>query len=141
MTSARAVRRITEYALIAAIFAGSLLLWLGVPAAGLWLVSKLSDNGILIVFAVFGIFCPAAMTVLGLLLGRLNGTYYRVVGLEPGRRPPAWRSSLSGDRTTARRPRNVLEVSLTLSVVIAVVAMIVWFFFFAHSPTPAGPAP
>ncbi|MFL5781045.1 MAG: hypothetical protein ACJ760_07025 [Thermoleophilaceae bacterium] len=139
MTASKAVRRLTEYALIGAIFAGSLVLWLGIPAAGLWLVSKLSDNGLLVVFAVFGIFCPAATTALGLLLGRLNGTYYRVVGLEPDRRPPAWRSSLSGDRATARRPRNVLEVSLTLSVVIAVVAMIVWFFFFAHSPMPSGP--
>jgi hypothetical protein len=135
------VRRLTEYSLIGAIFAGSLTLWLGVPAAGLWLVSKLSDNGLLVVFAVFGIFCPAAMTALGLLLGRLNGTYYRHLGIDPGRRPPAWRSSLSGERATARRPRNVLEVSLTLSVIIAVVAMAVWFFFFAHSPWPAGPAP
>ena len=135
------VRRLTEYSLIGAIFAGSLTLWLGIPAAGLWLVSKLSDNGILVVFAVFGIFCPAAMTALGLLLGRLNGSYYRHVGIDPGRRPPAWRSSLSGDRATARRPRNVLEVSLTLSVLIAIVALAVWFFFFAHSFTPAGPAP
>jgi hypothetical protein len=134
-------RRLTEYSLIGAIFAGSLALWLGIPAAGLWLVSKLSDNGLFVVFAVFGIFCPAAMTALGLLLGRLNGTYYRHLGVDPGRRPPAWRSSLSGDRASVRRPRNVLEVSLTLSVVIAVVAMTVWFFFFAHSPTPAGPAP
>jgi hypothetical protein len=141
MTTSKAVRRLTEYSLIGAIFAGSLVLWLGVPAAGLWLVSKLSDNGLLVVFAVFGIFCPVVMTAVGLLLGKLNGTYYRVVGVEPGRQPPSWRSSLSGDRTTARRPRNVLEVSLTLSVVIAVVAMIVWFLFFAHSPWPAGPAP
>jgi hypothetical protein len=134
-------RRLTEYALIAAIFTGSLALWLGVPAAGLWLMSKLSDNGILVVFAVFGIFCPAAMTALALVLGRLNGAYYRLLGAAPSRRPPAWRASLSGERTAARRPRNVLEVSLTLSVVIAVVAMAVWFFFFAHSPWPAGPAP
>jgi hypothetical protein len=134
-------RRLTEYTLVAAIFAGSLALWLGIPALGLWLVSKLSDNGLFVAFAVFGIFCPAAMTALGLLLGRLNGAYYRVVGINPSNRPPAWRSSLSGDRSPTRQPRNVLEVSLTLSVVIAIVAMAVWFFFFAHSPTPAGPAP
>lgn len=134
-------RRLTEYSLIGAIFTGSLALWLGVPAAGLWLFSKLSDNSILVVFAVFGIFCPAAMGALGLLLGRLNGAYYRHLGVQPGRRPPAWRSSLSGDSQAARRPRNVLEVSLTLSVIIAVVAMLVWFLFFAHSFTPAGPAP
>ncbi|HKP88337.1 MAG TPA: hypothetical protein VJT75_00025 [Thermoleophilaceae bacterium] len=134
-------RRMTEYTLIALIFGGSLALWLGIPALGLWLVSKLSDNGIFVAFAVFGIFCPVAMGALGLVLGRLNGAYYRVVGIDPGRSTPAWRSSLSGERGATRKPRNVLEVSLTLSVIIAIVAMAVWFLFFAHSPNPAGPAP
>jgi hypothetical protein len=133
------VRRATEWSLIAAIFAGSLLLWLGIPAAGLWLVSQLMENGLWVVLTVLGVVCPLLMIALAILLGRLNGAYYRAVGADPGRRPPAWRSSLSGDRTPARRPRNVLEVSLTLSVVIAIVALAVWFFFFAHSPMPAGP--
>ena len=132
-------RRLAEYVLIAAIFAGSILLWLGIPAGGLWLVSKLSDDGLLVVFFVLGVVCPVAMIALGLVLGRLNGAYYRVVAVEQRRGAPAWRSSLSGDRPSARRPRNVLEVSLTLSVMLAVAALAVWFFFFAHSPMLGGP--
>ena len=135
------VRRATEWSLIAAIFAGSLLLWLGIPAAGLWLVSLLIDDGLWVVLAVLGVVCPLLMIALGMVLGRLNGAYYRAIGADPGRHTPGWRSSLSGDRTPARRPRNVLEVSLTLSVAIAIVALGVWFFFFAHSSMPAGPAP
>jgi hypothetical protein len=127
-------RRLIEYMLIASMFAGSIALWLGIPAGGLWLVSKLSDDGVLVVFAVLCVVCPLAMIALGLVLGRLNGAYYRVVAVDPQRRVPGWRSSLSGDRPSARRPRNVLEVSLTLSVLIAIVAMAVWFLFFAHSP-------
>ena len=135
------VRRATEYSLIAAIFAGSMLLWLGIPLAGLWLVSKLIADGLLVVLAVLGVVCPLLMIALGMILGRLNGAYYRLVGTDPSRRTPGWRSSLSGDRSPARRPRNVLEVSLTLSVAIAIVVLGVWFFFFAHSSTPAGPVP
>jgi hypothetical protein len=132
-------RRLIEYVLIMAIFAGSIALWLGIPAGGLWLVSKLSNNGVLVVFAVLCVVCPLAMIALGLVLGRLNGAYYRVVAVDARRRTPGWRSSLSGDRSSTRRPRNVLEVSLTLSVLIAVVAMAVWFLFFAHSPMLGGP--
>lgn len=132
-------RRLVEFALIGTIFAGSIALWLGIPAGGLWLVSKLSDDGVLVVFFVLGVVCPVAMIALGLVLGRLNGAYYRVVGMEPRRGTPGWRSSLSGDRPSARRPRNVLEVSLTLSVVLAIVALTVWFLFFAHSPMLGGP--
>jgi hypothetical protein len=127
--------------LIAAIFVASLLLWLVTPLAGLWLVSKLSDNGLVVVFAVVGIVCPLLMLAFGLVLARLNGAYLRAVGADPVRRTAAWRSSLSGDRARARQPRNVLEVSLTLSVVLAVILLGVFFFFFAHSPTPGLPAP
>lgn len=136
------VRRVAEYTLIALIFSGSLVLWLGIPLGGLWLVSKLSDSRLIVIFAVLGVVCPLAMLALGLVLARLNGAYYRLLGAPPdGRRTPGWRTSLSGDRSPARRPRAVLETSLTLSVLIALVAFVVWFLFFAHSPLPAPPAP
>jgi hypothetical protein len=133
--------RLVEYTLIAAIFVASMLLWLVTPLAGLWLVSKLSDDGLVVVFAVVGVVCPVLMLAFGLVLARLNGAYIRAVGADPRRRTAAWRSSLSGDRAPSRQPRNVLEVSLTLSVVLAVILLAVFFLFFAHSPTPGLPAP
>jgi hypothetical protein len=126
---------------MAAIFLASLLLWLVTPLAGLWLVSKLSDDGLVVVFAVVGIVCPLLMLGFGLLLARLNGAYLRRVGADPARRTPAWRSSLSGDRVPSRRARPVLEVSLTVSVVIAAILLAIFFLFFAHSPNPGLPAP
>jgi hypothetical protein len=134
-------RRLTEYALIAAIFVASMLLWLVTPLAGLWLASKLSDNGLVVVFAGVGIVCPILMFAFALVLARLNGAYLRAVGASEVRRTAAWRSSLSGDRMPARQPRPVLEVSLTVSVVLAAILLTIFFLFFAHSPTPGLPAP
>src|SRR5439155_11426217 len=67
--------RLTVYALVAAIFVASLLLWLATPLVGLWLVSKLSDDGLVVVFAVVGIVCPLLMLAFGLVIGRLNAAY------------------------------------------------------------------
>jgi len=133
--------RLTEYTLVVAIFVSSLLLWIVTPLAGLWVASKLSEDGLVVVFGAVGIVCPLVMIAFGLLLGRLNGAYLRAVGAHPARRPAAWRSSLTGERVPARSARPVLEVSLTVSVVIAAVLLTIFFLFFAHSANPGLPAP
>ncbi len=133
--------RLTVYVLVLAIFAASLALWIVTPLVGLWLVAKLSDDGLVVVFAAVGIVCPVLMLGFGLVIGRLNGAYMRAVGAPPVRRAAAWRSSLSGERAPVRTAKPVLEVSLTLSVVVAAILLTVFFLFFAHSPTPGLPAP
>ena len=133
--------RLTVYALVAAIFVASLLLWLATPLVGLWLVSKLSDDGLVVVFAVVGIVCPLLMLAFGLVIGRLNAAYLHAVGAHPARRAAAWRSSLSGERVPVQQAKPVLEVSLTVSVVVAAILLTIFFLFFAHSPTPGLPAP
>ena len=137
----RVTARLTVYALVASIFVASLALWLATPLVGLWLVSKLSDDGLVVVFAVVGIVCPVLMLAFGLVIGRLNGAYLRAVGAHPARRAAAWRSSLSGERVPVRQAKPVLEVSLTLSVVIAAILLTIFFLFFAHNATPGLPAP
>jgi hypothetical protein len=127
-----------EYGLIAAIFAACLLFWIATPLVALWLVSKLSDDGLVVVFGGAGIVCPVLMLGFGLVIGRLNGAYLRAVGADPARRIPAWRASVTGDRNH-RRPRAVLEVSLTLSVLVAAVLLAIFFLFFAHSANPGNP--
>jgi hypothetical protein len=133
--------RLRVYSLVTAIFVASLLLWIVTPLVGLWLVSKLSDDGLVVVFAAVGIVCPVLMLAFGLVLGRLNGAYLRAVGPHPVRRAAAWRSSLSGERTPVQQAKPVLEVSLTVSVVVAAILLTIFFLFFAHSPTPGLPAP
>ena len=121
------------------IFLGSLVMWIGIPLGWVWLVSQLADHyPDVYAGALFG--CPVTMVLLGLLLARLNALHLRVTGGSASRGRTAWLKSLSGDRL-ARRPRTVLDTSMVVSVVIAIVAMAIWYFFFAHSYSPGLPAP
>jgi hypothetical protein len=54
------------------------------------------------------------------------------LGTHPAR-PDAWRRSLSDSRATTRPQSWLVRAAVTL-VVLAAVAMAVWFFFFAGSP-------
>jgi hypothetical protein len=124
-------------ALALSIFAGSLALWIAVPIGSLWVASKLIHDTTMTALSAVAV-APFAMLGVGLLLAKLHGVYLSVSGAHPARRAASWRESLSGDRRP-RRPRSVLELSLILSLVIALIALTVWFFFLAHNPTPMAP--
>lgn len=129
--------RVVEYALVAAIFAGSLALWLVVPFGSLWIASHISDDASTVVLSVL-IICPLAMLAFGLLLGALNRVYLRTTGSAVTRSKSAWLGSLSGGRDRPRRARSPLETSLTISAGAAVVLLLVWFLFLAENYSPAG---
>jgi hypothetical protein len=131
--------RVYEGMLVTAIFLGSLVLWLGIPFAWLWVVSRFADHyPDVYAGALFG--CPVTMVLFGLLLVRLNAAHLRLTHAHPGQARTAWLKSLSGDRRS-RRPWTVLDTSMVISVVIALLTLAVWYFFFAHSYTPGLPAP
>jgi hypothetical protein len=131
--------RVLGYVLAVLIFLGSLVMWIGIPLGWVWLVSRVADHyPDVYAGALFG--CPVTMVLLGLLLARLNALHLRVTGGQADRGRTAWLRSTSGDRLT-RRPRTVLDTSMVVSVVIAIVAMAIWYFFFAHSYSPGLPAP
>ena len=127
-------RRLAAFALAASLFVGSLVLWIGIPVGWLWVSSRLSETYPTIwALAVFG--CPVTMAAWGLLLGRLNLVYLRVSGGALEQHHAAWLKSLSGERG-ARRPRSVLDVSMTISVILAMLTLLIWFFFFAENYSP-----
>ena len=130
----RGAHRAGELALAAAIFVGSLVLWLGLPVGWLWVVSHLSNEYPNVwAAAVFG--APVTMAAWGYGLARLNAFDLRVCDAAPQQRRTAWLKSLSGERGR-RPPRGVLDVSMTISVVLAMLTLIVWFFFFAENYSP-----
>jgi hypothetical protein len=104
---------------------GSVVLWVGVPVGGLWLASKLTDS--------FGLHMPIALAIIipALFLGAgalawLNSLYLRVISAgeeDPPRMP--WQA----------RRRGPLEPILAITFGIAVIALFVWFFMFAHNPS------
>jgi hypothetical protein len=124
-----APQRILALFLVAVMAAGSLLLWIGIPAATLWLWSQLTHH-YTTVYAAALIGSPLAMGACAWMLHRVNWVYLRLTRTpEPRRAHTAWLRSMSG--SGRRQPRGVLEVCMSVSVVLAIITFTVWFFFFA----------
>jgi hypothetical protein len=72
------------------------------------------------------------------VLSRLNQLYVRITGSAklPQRYLPAWRKSLSDERELPQG-MSVLEAVILSSVLLAALAMVVWFFVAAGSPIPS----
>lgn len=125
-------------ALIVMMAVGSVFLWIGIPIGWIYAVSHMVDSSqpslgpyVLLIFGI-----PITMALFGKLLFGLDHAYARVTGQESEVqfRPP-WLKSMRGERTTARR-LTVLEMTMIISVSIALVGFAIWFFGFAGSSLP-----
>lgn len=115
---------------------GAVFLWMGIPALWIWVLSQLSsDYPSVYVLGVLG--CPSTMALWGLVLVRLNAAYLRATHGHPGRDRTVWLASLSGERTPRRHSRTLLDTSMTVSVVLAILSILIWFFFYADYQLPA----
>jgi hypothetical protein len=103
---------------------GSLFLWVGIPYGLLWFFARLTDswNGHFLMSVVL---IPIAMALFAPALFWLNGVYLRVTGVF---RPE------DEDEDRDRRLRGPLELFLYAGMLMAVVALCVWFFGYAHNP-------
>jgi uncharacterized membrane protein YbhN (UPF0104 family) len=119
----RAVRASQAAALLVAMmFLGSLVLWVGVPVAWLWIGSRL-QNATSLATAIGAMMGGMLLSIM-LLLGVLGGLSRRHTELQERRGVPE-------NETTA------LELVLVSSAVVAVVGFFVWFFGFSgSSPIP-----
>lgn len=114
-------------------------LWTVIPFGWIWIGSKVSDSQApsagpyMIVF--FGIVVSIILVVF--ILAWLNRLYETLVGTTKVNmeRVMLWRS-LSDERKKVRR-WSVMEVVLLSSVLVAFLAMGVWFLFVAGSPLPS----
>jgi hypothetical protein len=120
------VDRLAAGFLLVLLAAGSLTLWIGVPAGWLWIASKVTDSaGAHYFLAITG--TPVAIIAFGALLAWVNGLYLRVAGTE--RYEPD-----EDDDDGPRFVRGPLEPLLIGSLAVAAVVMCVWFFVFAANP-------
>jgi hypothetical protein len=101
---------------------GSLLLWVGIPLGLLWSFGRMTDswNGH---FLMSVLLIPIAMALFAPALFWLNGLYLRVT-----------RVLSDDDEDSERRLRGPLEIFLYAGMLMAVVALCVWFFGYAHNP-------
>ena len=125
-------------ALALLIVAGSLVMWIGIPLMWIWIAGQLIDEYPSIYLLALAA-CPLTMIVWGWALYRINAVYLELTPPPPdvpGVQRSAWLGSLSAERKPRRRQATLLDVSMIISVIIALTAMAVWFFAFAHNTGP-----
>ncbi len=115
-------------------------LWTGAPLFALWVGSKTSGKTVLSMQAVFVVVIVLAVLVfaMAVALAWLNESYNALTGRAHGERRLRWLRSMStqGQEDFGVTGVSALEQIVMASVYIAVIALLVWFFFFAGSPLP-----
>jgi hypothetical protein len=113
-------------------------LWTVIPLSWVYIASKVShtqfpSGG---PYAVVAVGIVVSVLVVAWLIGRLNDLYIRITGtnrLAPIR--PAWLKSMR-DTGGMQSSVTVVEAVLMGSVMLAALAMTIWFFVLAGSPIP-----
>jgi small-conductance mechanosensitive channel len=113
-------------------------LWTAIPLSWVYIASKVShtqfpSGG---PYAVVAIGIVASVLIVAWLIGRLNNLYIRITGtnrLQPIR--PTWLKSMR-DTGSAQGSVTVVEAVLMSSVMLAALALTIWFFLAAGSPIP-----
>jgi hypothetical protein len=132
-------RRVAAAAIAGVMLLAAFSLWTVIPLGWIWIASKLSKTQApsagpyMLVF--FGIVLSIVVVVL--VLGWLNRLYEALVGTTEVEveRVRLWRS-LSDERAP-RHQWKIMEVVLLASVLVAFLAMGIWFFVLAGSPLPS----
>ena len=130
------VRRVLLAALMALL---SVNVWTGSPLVAVWVGSRVQGDGppSMGAIAVVAITLLALSVTLVLILGRVSAAYDREMGVHQVRKHVPWLRSMRGERELyeGERPMlSMLDRVLVVTVVVAVVAFEIWFFFFSGSP-------
>jgi hypothetical protein len=132
-----ATRGLAAAAVFCAMLLAAFSLWTAIPLSWVYIASKLSHtqfpSGGPYIVVIVGIL--ASVTVVGWLIGRLNGLYIRITGTNRlGPMRPTWLRSMRDTAPTGSV--TVVEAVLMSSVMLAALALTVWFFLLAGSPIP-----
>ena len=123
----------------------SINMWTGAPLLAVWVGSKVQGNlNNLSMTAVFSVILVLAALVflLAWALTWINAKYDEVAGRPPAARHTSpWLRSMRDEREEDTRQKfgiSPVERVVVASVVAAVLAFEIWFFFFAGSSLPNG---
>ena len=113
-------------------------LWTAIPLSWLYIGSKVSETQFPSggPYAVVAVGILVSIIVIAWLISRLNSLYVRITGtnrLQPMR--PNWLRSMR-DTAPMQNSVTVVEAVLMASVMLAALALTVWFFLLAGSPLP-----
>jgi hypothetical protein len=124
--------------LILLMAAGSVILWIGIPIGWIYAVSNMvnSSQPSLGPYVLLIIGIPVTMAIWGKFLFGLDHVYAKVTGqVSEVRFRAPWLKSMRGERNVQRR-LTVLEMTMIVSVSIALTGFAIWFFGFAGSSLP-----
>jgi len=121
-----------------AMLLAALSLWTLIPLTWVYIGSKVSDTQFPSggPYAVVAIGIVLSIVIAAWLISRLNRLYMNITGtnrLSPMR--PTWLKSMR-DTTPSQGNTTVVEAVLMGSVMLAALALTIWFFFLAGSPLP-----
>jgi len=129
--------------LMAASALATINIWTGAPLFAVWVGSKVQGNlTTLSMTAILSVIVVLAVLVfaLGWLLTVINAMYDDLTGRPPAARQTSpWLRSMRDERESEVRRKygiSPVERIVVASVVAAVVAFEIWFFFFAGSSLP-----
>lgn len=113
-------------------------LWTAIPLSWVYIGSKVSETQFPSggPYAVVAVGIVVSILVVAWLIGRLNNLYIRITGtnrLAPIR--PTWLKSMR-DTSPVANSVTVVEAVLMASVMLAALALTLWFFLLAGSPLP-----
>jgi len=116
----------------------ALALWTAIPLGWIWIGSKVSDTQFPAEgpYAVVAVGIIVSIVFIAWLIERLNRLYVNITGtnqLSPMR--PSWLKSMR-DTSAASGTTTVVEAVLMASVLLAALALTLWFFLLAGSPLP-----
>jgi hypothetical protein len=118
-------------------------LWTGAPLIALWVGSQVVGQTTLSMEAVFVVVIVLAVLVfsMALALAWLSAHYDRLTGREPGEQRLPWMRGMSGDQGIEQPGYGAgitpLERIVMVSVYLAVICFLLWFFLLAGAPTPS----
>src|SRR6476660_222233 len=113
-------------------------LWTAIPLSWVYIGSKVSQTQFPSggPYAVVAVGIIVSVLLVAWLIGRLNNLYVRITGtnrLAPIR--PTWLKSMR-DTAPMTNSVTVVEAVLMTSVMLAALALALWFFLLAGSPLP-----
>jgi len=132
--------RLKRVGLLSAMALAALNAWTGSPLMAVWVGSRVQGTGPPEMGAIFVVAVTLAVLSFGLvwLLRVLGNAYDRLTGRESSiRAHTPWLRSMRDGRpheTAGDTGISALDAVLVASVMIAIVAFEVWFFFFSGSP-------
>jgi hypothetical protein len=116
-------------------------IWTGCPLLALWIGSQASNSHVLSMAAVGVVVLVLAILLLAMVvaLAWLNNIYDELTGRPRAERRAPWLGSMRAEaegHVSQRVGITALERIIMVNVYIAVIALAIWWVFFAGPPSP-----